>query len=64
MYNQDLAMILVYRTIWTPTLGEMMATIYESGNPHNCYAIAARKHLPGTGLLESIVGHLPKKFPG
>ncbi len=52
----------VYRTIWTPTLGETMATIHESGNPHDCYAIAARKYLPGTGLLESTVGHLPKEI--
>ena len=48
--------------IWTPTLGEMMATIHKSSNPHDPYAIAARKHLSGTGLLESTVGHLPKEI--
>ncbi len=45
--------------IWTPTLGETMATIHESSNSHDCYAI---EHLPGTGLLESTVGHLPKEI--
>ena len=51
----------VYMTSWTPTLGDRMPAIHESGNTHDLYAIAARKRLPGT-LMESTVGHLPKEI--
>ena len=39
-----------------------MATIHESDNVHDRYAIAARKRLPGSMLVESTVGHLPKEI--
>ena len=48
--------------MWTPTLHESMATIHESDNGHDRYAIAARKRLPGSMLVESTVGHLPKEI--
>ncbi len=52
----------VYQTVWTPTLNESLPTIHESDNDKDCYAIAARKRLPGSALLESTVGHLPKEI--
>ena len=51
----------VYMTSWTPTLGDRMLAIHESGYLHDPYAIAARKRLPGA-LMESTVGHLPKEI--
>ena len=36
---------------------EVLTTIHKSNNRHDCYAIAARKHLAGS-LLESTDSHL------
>lgn len=52
----------VYRTVWSPTINELLCTIHEHDNDKDCYAIAARKRLPGTLLVESTVGHLPKEI--
>ena len=51
-----------YKVIWTPALNEILPAIHESGNSFDCYAIAARKCLPGTLAVESTVGHLPKEL--
>ena len=50
-----------YRTVWTPQLNEVLPTIHERTNPHDRYAIAARKRLTGC-IGESTVGHLPKEI--
>ena len=49
----------VYKEIWTP---EVLCAIHESDNPYDRFAIAARKRLPGSLLIESTVGHLPKEI--
>ena len=46
----------------TYTLHEILPTIHERINPHDHYAITARKSLPGTLVVESTVGHLPKEI--
>ena len=51
-----------YRAIWTPVLHEILPAIHERSNPHDRYAIAARKSLPGTTVVESTVGHLPREI--
>jgi len=51
-----------YRAIWTPTLHEIQLIIHERSNPYDRYAIAATKSLPGTLVVESTVGHLPKEI--
>jgi len=51
-----------YRAIWTPTLHEILPTIHERSNPYDRYAISARTSLPGTLVVESTVGHLPKEI--
>ena len=50
-----------YRAVWTSQLNEVLPTIHERTNPHDCYAIAARKRLTGC-IGESTVGHLPKEI--
>ena len=50
-----------YRPVWTPQLNEVLPTIHERTNPHDHYAIAARKRLTGC-IGESTVGHLPKEI--
>ena len=50
-----------YRAVWTPQLNEVLPTIPERTNPHDRYAIAARKRLTGC-IGESTVGHLPKEI--
>lgn len=52
----------VYKDIWNPVLGEELCTIHESDNVYDRFAIAARKRLPGSPLIESTVGHLPKEI--
>jgi hypothetical protein len=37
-----------YRAIWTPALHKILPTIHERSNLYDCYAIPARKSLPGT----------------
>ena len=49
-----------YRSVWTPSLHEVLPARHEASNPHDQYAIACMKILPG-GLFESVVGHLPKE---
>ena len=49
-----------YRSIWTPTLHEVLEAKQESGNAYDRFAIACTKKLPSR-LTESVVGHLPKE---
>ena len=53
-----------YRAIWTPALHKILPTIHERSNPYDRYAIAAcaRNSLPGTLVVESTVGHLPREI--
>ena len=51
-----------YRAIWTPVLHEILPTIHERSNPYDRYAIDARRSLPGTRVIESSVGHLPREI--
>ena len=51
-----------YRAIWTPVLHEILPTIHKRSNPYDRYAIEARKSLPGTRVVESTVGHLPREI--
>ena len=50
-----------YRAVWTPRLNEVLSAVHERTNPHDRYAIAARKRLAGC-IGESTVGHLPKEI--
>lgn len=36
--------------------------LHESDNVYDRFAITARKRLPGSPLIESTVGHLPKEI--
>ena len=36
----------VYQAIWTPTVGEALATQRERGNPEDSFAVAVMQHLP------------------
>ena len=49
-----------YRSIWTPTLHEVVEAKQESGNAYDRFAIACTKKLP-SHLTKSVVGHLPKE---
>ena len=49
-----------YRSLWTPSLHEVLQAIHEPGNRYDPYAIACVKKLPGR-IYESVVGHLPKE---
>ena len=42
-------------------MNEVLSTRHESYNPHDQYAIAAMKRLPGS-IVESVVGHLPREI--
>ena len=46
---------------WAPVLDEVLTVQQQPTNPHDCYAIAVKKRLPGT-LCDSAVGHLPKEI--
>ena len=48
-----------YRSIWTPTLHEVLQAKQESGNAYHRFAIACTKKLPSR-LTESFIGHLPR----
>lgn len=50
-----------YRSIWTPTLHEVLAVRHEPNNSYDRYAIACMKKLPSR-LVESVVGHFPKEI--
>ena len=52
----------MYSTAWTPALGEILYTIHDRHNAFDLHAIAARKRLPASPLLESTVNHLPKEI--
>ena len=43
----------VYKDIWTPILGEKLATAMEPQNPHDKYAIKVTKS-------DEVVGHIPR----
>ena len=49
-----------YRSVWTPTLHEVVKAKQESGNCYDRFVIACTKKLPSR-LTESVVGHLPKE---
>ena len=46
----------------TPVLHEILPTMHEKSIPYDHYAIAARKSLPGTRVVKSTVGHLPREM--
>ena len=48
-----------YRSIWTPTLHEVLEAKQEPGNLYDRFAIACTKMLPSC-LTEFVYGHLPK----
>ena len=50
-----------YKLQWAPVLDEVLTVQQQPTNPHDCYAIAVKKRLPGT-LYDSVVGHLPKEI--
>ncbi len=49
-----------YRSIWTPTLHEVLKAKQESSNVYDCFAIVCSKKLPSQ-LTEFVIGHLLKK---
>ena len=50
----------VYKDIWNPVLGEEFV-LFMKDNLYDHFAIATRKQLPGSLLIESTVRHLPKE---
>ena len=50
-----------YRIIWNPILSETFPARREIGNAHGRYVIAGYKMF---GLVEKIVGHLPREYLG
>ena len=46
----------VYQAIWTPTVGEVLATQREHGNPEDAYAVAV------TTESGTTVGHIPREI--
>ena len=50
-----------YKLQWAPVLDEVLKVQQQPANPHDCYAIAVKKRLPGA-LYDSVVGHLPKEI--
>ncbi len=49
-----------YRSMWVPTVNEMLRVEPEISNPHDMYAIATKKRFPGFSS-DSVVGHLPRE---
>ena len=45
----------IYKSIWTPVIGEILNTEQEHGNEHDEHAVAILHQELG------IVGHIPKK---
>ena len=45
----------VYKSVWTPLLGERLLVRPETGNNHDKYAVSVVKH-------GEIVGHLPREL--
>lgn len=45
----------VYKSIWTPVLGEELLVEQEHGNEHDRYAVSVKKN-------DMIVGHLPRSL--
>ena len=45
----------VYRSVWTPVLGELLYTEQELGNPEDRYAVSVLKS-------STIVGHIPREI--
>ena len=50
-----------YRSVWTPTIGEVLVAQHESHMAYDRYAIAILKLLPGT-IRPSVAGHLPREI--
>ena len=46
----------VYQAIWTPTVGEALATQREHGNPEDAYAVAV------TTESGTTIGHIPREI--
>ena len=45
----------VYRSVWTPVLGELLYTEQKLGNPEDRYAVSVLK-------LSTVVGHIPREI--
>ena len=49
----------IYKTVWTPYIGETLPCCQENTNGHDPFAV---KVLQLSGEDETIVGHLPRKI--
>ena len=47
---------------WNPRLNEVLPATPEHHNPHDCFAVAVKKHLPGSLAVDCVVGHLPREI--
>lgn len=45
----------VFKSVWTPVVGQLLQVQAETGNSHDAYAIAVI-------LDDNLVGHLPREF--
>ena len=45
----------VYKSIWTPVVGEHLDTAQEDGNGHDLYAVAVTRS-------STTVGHIPREY--
>lgn len=45
----------IYKTVWTPTVGETLQVSQELSNPHDVYAVSVLKDA-------NIVGHVPREI--
>ena len=45
----------VYKSIWTPVMGEVLTVSLEEGNAHVRFAVRVKKE-------RQIVGHVPREF--
>ena len=44
----------VYKSVWSPSIGEIFPTVIEAGNAHDAYAVAIIKDT-------TMVGHAPRE---
>ena len=45
----------IYKSTWTPHIGQVLQTATESGNEHDRFAVAVRKD-------DNTVGHMPREI--
>ena len=45
----------IYKTVWSPSTGEILEAAREPDNPHDHHVVCLRK-------TEVIVGHVPRRF--